>query len=105
MKTDSQTQLQILSDHVDMRPVTGELDEKIVDRNSIVQLDPDHPGFRDQEYRARRNQIAQIAMKYHPRDPIPDAPYTLEEHQVWATIWKALQPAQREHACAEYLAA
>ena len=106
MLTDSTNQnQQILLDHVDMRPVTGDLDEAIVDRNAIVQLDPDHPGFRDPEYRRRRNQIAQIAMKYNPRDPIPDAPYTTEEHQVWATIWKALRPAHQKHACAEYLEA
>jgi phenylalanine-4-hydroxylase len=96
------TNQSILLDHVDARPVTGDLDEAIVDRNTIVQLDPDHPGFRDAEYRRRRNQIAQIALKYHPRDPIPDAPYTPEEDQVWATIWKALQPAHQAHACAEY---
>jgi len=95
-------QSSILLDHVDARIVTGDLDEAIADRNAIVQLDPDHPGFRDPEYRRRRNQIAQIAMKYHPRDPIPDAPYTTEEHQVWSTIWKALQPAHQQHACAEY---
>ena len=92
----------VLLDHVDMRPVTGDLDEAIIDRNTIVQLDPDHPGFRDAEYRRRRNQIAQIALKYHPGDAIPDAPYTTEEHQVWSTIWKALQPAHQAHACAEY---
>jgi len=89
----------ILHDHVDGRLVT---DESVAGRNDIVQLDPDHPGFRDPEYRRRRNQIAQIAMKYHPRDPIPDAPYTSEEHQVWSTIWKALQPAHQLHSCAEY---
>jgi phenylalanine-4-hydroxylase len=101
-KTDPTSQL--LSDHVDMRPVAVDTDEAILDRNAIVQLDPDHPGFRDTEYRRRRNEIAQIAMKYHPRDPIPDAPYTIEEHQVWSAIWKALQPAHLEHACAEYRA-
>ena len=95
--------VQLLSDHVDMRPVAVDPDERISDRNAIVQLDPDHPGFRDLEYRRRRNQIAQIALKYHPRDPIPDAPYTDEEHQVWLTIWRALQPAHQQHACAEYL--
>jgi len=94
---------QLLSDHVDMRPVAVDPDEPVADRNAIVQLDPDHPGFRDLKYRQRRNQIAQIAMKYHPGDPIPDAPYTDEEHQVWLTIWRALQPAHRQHACAEYL--
>src|SRR3989475_10178805 len=94
----------LLADHVDMRPVAADADQSIADRNSIVQLDPDHPGFRDQEYRARRNQIAQLAMNYHPGDPIPDAPYTPEEHRVWQTIWTALGPAHQKHACAEYLA-
>ena len=93
----------LLSDHVDGRMVAIDSDEAVADRNAIVQLDPDHPGFRDQAYRARRNQIAQIAMKYQPGDPIPDAPYTNEEHQVWRAIWQALQPAHQKHACAEYL--
>ena len=103
MKMTTQTSQSLLSDHVDTRPVVA--DEKVADRNTIVQLDPDHPGFRDQEYRARRNQIAQLAMSYQPGDEIPNAPYTREEHEVWRAIWRALQPAHQEHACAEYLAA
>jgi phenylalanine-4-hydroxylase len=78
----------VLSDHVDVR---------------IVDLDPDHPGFRDREYRARRNAIADIAMSYRPGQLIPHAPYTELEHEVWQTIWNALGPAHRAHACAEYL--
>ena len=78
----------VLQDHVEVR---------------LVHLDPDHPGFRDSEYRARRNAIAQIATNYRTGDPIPDAPYTELEHGVWQTIWKALGPAHRAHACAEYL--
>lgn len=42
-------------------------------------------------------------MTYKPGSPIPAAPYTEEEHGVWRTIWKALGPAHREHACAEFL--
>jgi phenylalanine-4-hydroxylase len=90
----------LLSDHVDGRPVT---DDATAGRNDIVQLDPDHPGFRDAEYRARRNQIAQLAMNYQPGDQIPDAPYTEDEHRVWQTIWSALGPAHQQNACAEYL--
>jgi phenylalanine-4-hydroxylase len=97
-------QTPLLSDHVDARMVAIDADAPAADRNAIVQLDPDHPGFRDRNYRARRNQIAQLAMNYQPGDPIPDAPYTTEEHQVWRTIWQALGPAHQKHACAEYLA-
>ena len=93
----------LLSDHVDARPVSTE--DATAGRNDIVQLDPDHPGFRDAEYRARRNQIAQLAMNYQPGDQIPDAPYTDDEHRVWQTIWRALGPAHKQHACAEYLEA
>jgi phenylalanine-4-hydroxylase len=86
-----------------MRIVTGEMSDSAADRNTIVQLDPDHPGFRDAEYRARRNRIAQIALEYQPGTSIPDAPYTSEEHEVWRTIWEALDDAHKEHACREYL--
>jgi phenylalanine-4-hydroxylase len=94
-----------LSDHGDMRPVAVDSHLTTTDRNAIVQLDPDHPGFRDQEYRERRNQIAQLALSYKSGEEIPAAPYTTDEHAVWRAIWQALEPAHRQHACAEYLAA
>ncbi|MEO8433842.1 MAG: phenylalanine 4-monooxygenase [Pyrinomonadaceae bacterium] len=101
----TQSKKPLLSDHVDVRMVVtdAEPDKDRADRNTIVQLDPDHPGFRDQEYRARRNRIAQIALTYRPGQAIPDAPYLPEEHQVWRRIWEALKPAHQDHACSEYL--
>lgn len=99
----TQTDQTLLLDHVDMRIVATDIDAPVADRKQIVQLDPDHPGFRDPEYRARRNRIAQIALEYRPGMPIPDAPYTREEHTVWRTIWEALNLAHQEHACREYL--
>jgi len=92
----------LLADHTDMRVVPLDADEAPADRNRIVQLSPDHPGFRDLEYRARRNRIAQLALSYQAGQEIPEAPYTPEEHQVWRAVWKALEPAHRAHACAEY---
>jgi phenylalanine-4-hydroxylase len=94
----------LLSDHVDGRMVSAVGTPSSADRNTLVELDRDHPGFRDPEYRARRNRIARIAAEYKPGDPIPDAPYTPEEHGVWRTICEALAPAHAENACAEYLA-
>jgi len=93
----------VLHDHVDQRMVTANGDDDHGDRNALVQLDQDHPGFRDAEYRARRNQIAQIALSYRPGEVIPPAPYTAEEDGVWKKIWEALGPAHRKHACSEYL--
>ena len=94
----------LLADHADMRVVPLDADETPADRNKIVQLSPDHPGFRDPAYRARRNRIAQLALSYRPGEEIPEAPYTPEEHQVWRAVWNALEPAHRAHACAEYRA-
>src|SRR5947209_9316295 len=99
----TQAQSDLLRDHVDARFVMTDEDNAAQDRKLIVQLDPDHPGFRDSEYRARRNRIAEIALYYRPGTPIPDAPYTETEHEVWRRIWEAVEPAHRAHACSEYL--
>jgi phenylalanine-4-hydroxylase len=99
----AQAKQPLLLDHVDTRMVAAETLDPAADRNTIVQLDPDHPGFRDAEYRARRNQIARLALEYQPGTSIPDAPYTQEEHQVWQLVREALRPAHKRHACAEYL--
>lgn len=100
----TQTKQTPLLDHVDARAVAADPQEMAAEeRKQIVHLDPDHPGFRDAEYRRRRNRIARIALEHEPGTPVPDAPYTDEEHAVWRTVWTALEPAHRLHACAEYL--
>ncbi|MDX6710650.1 MAG: phenylalanine-4-hydroxylase [Blastocatellia bacterium] len=74
-----------------------------VEGRPLVQLDPDHPGFRDKAYRARRNTIAQIALDYRSGQPIPEAPYSKEEDELWGIIRNALEPVHAKHACAEFL--
>jgi len=69
----------------------------------LVPLDPDHPGFRDPVYRARRNAIAKLAFDYITGDPAPIVTYTDEEHAVWKHVRELLDPRHRDFACAEYL--
>jgi phenylalanine-4-hydroxylase len=93
----------LLRDHADMRMVSAELDQVDAQRNQLVQLNPDHPGFRDASYRARRNEIARLAMTYQGGSPIPDAPYTAEEDKVWQSIREVIAPQHKRYACLEYL--
>jgi phenylalanine-4-hydroxylase len=72
-------------------------------RRVMAKINPDHPGFRDLVYRARRDQIAQIALDYEPGTIVPDAPYTPEEDEVWRVIRRALKPKHELYACAEFL--
>jgi len=99
-----QSQRDIALDVVDSKTTAANSAiKREADARAIVELDPDHPGFRDPAYRERRNHIAQIAIDYMPGSPIPDAPYTEEEHEVWRIINHELDEAHEEFACKEYL--
>ncbi len=67
----------------------------------LVQLDPDHPGFRDAAYRARRNAIARIALEYRG-GPVPCVVYNQQENETWRAVWASLARLHEKYACAEY---
>lgn len=71
-------------------------------RDDLVVLDPDHPGFRDPDYRRRRNEIARLALEHRDGDPVPEVAYLPEEHAVWSAVWERLAPAHEALACSEY---
>lgn len=71
----------------------------------LVELDRDHPGFRDPSYRRRRDEIARLAHEHKDGEPVPRVPYTDEEHAVWREVWRHLSPLHEELACAPYLEA
>jgi phenylalanine-4-hydroxylase len=64
----------------------------------LVQLDPDHPGFRDAAYRTRRNAIAHLALT----GVVASVEYTPEEHATWREVWRNLAPLHERFACSEY---
>lgn len=65
-----------------------------------VELAADHPGINDPQYRARRNQIAALALEWRPGQPTPRAQYTPEEHAVWALVTAELARKHERLACA-----
>merc|ERR1719223_2070817 len=46
-------------------------------------ISDDHPGFRDEEYKARRTQIVKNAAQHRFGQPIPVVDYTEDEHKTW----------------------
>ncbi len=69
----------------------------------LVVLDPDHPGFRDPAYRARRDQIARLALAHQTGQRVVSVDYTAEEHETWRTVWGRLAPLHRARVCREIL--
>lgn len=69
----------------------------------IVQLDRDHPGFRDLGYRARRNAIARMALEHRLGDPILEVDYSEVEHGVWRVALEHLTPLHDRYACRQFL--
>lgn len=65
-------------------------------------LDMNHPGFADKEYRARRKVIAEIAFAYKYGDSIPNIPYTETEVETWKRVFDTVVELIPKHACIEY---
>ncbi|MEO8328924.1 MAG: phenylalanine 4-monooxygenase, partial [Candidatus Nanopelagicales bacterium] len=68
-----------------------------------VHLADDHPGFHDQEYRSRRNDIAAAAMDWSPGDLLPVIPYTDQEQEVWQVVAAELAAKHRRLAPSELI--
>ncbi|XP_039763650.1 tyrosine 3-monooxygenase [Pararge aegeria] len=69
------------------------------------ELDMNHPGFADKEYRERRKEIAEIAFGYKYGDPIPSISYSESENSTWQRVFNTVLELMPKHACKEYKAA
>ncbi len=67
-------------------------------------LPADHPGFSDDEYRRRRQAIADVGGAYRPGRAIPDVHYTADEDDLWRLVSSELAAKHQRLACAEFLA-
>lgn len=71
----------------------------------INQLELDHPGASDADYRKRRDRIAALAKNFRETGTITDVEYTAEEQKVWQIVATKLEEIQAERASEFYLEA
>src|SRR4029079_8262568 len=69
----------------------------------INQLDLDHPGANDPEYRKRRDYIASLSKKFRETGVITDVDYTDEEQGIWRHVATRLEELHQKHASPFYL--
>jgi monomeric phenylalanine-4-hydroxylase len=71
----------------------------------INQLELDHPGASDEEYRTRRDYIASLAKKFRETGEITDVDYNEEEQGIWRYVAERLEELHQKHASPFYLRA
>ena len=71
----------------------------------IEELDLDHPGASDEEYRKRRDHIARLSKQFRETGVITDVEYTAEEQGIWKHVAGRLEELHQKHASPFYLQA
>ena len=69
----------------------------------IVELEADHPGFSDPEYRRRRDEIALLAPPLDSGRPPQRVEYSPSEAVTWATVFNKLNALYPTHACRDFI--
>ena len=69
----------------------------------LVELEADHPGFNDPDYRRRRDEIGLLAPPFGSGEPPRRVAYTETETRTWATVFDKLSELYPSHACREFV--
>jgi len=94
--------------HLDPRVVPwfprkqSDLDLCIKTLDAGADLESDHPGFNDQEYRKRRQMICDLNASYKTGTEIPRWEYTADETATWGAVYRKLQSLFPKYACKQY---
>ncbi len=67
---------------------------------NINELELDHPGANDADYRKRRDHIAGLSKNFRETGMITDVEYTAEEQKVWQIVATKLEEIQSKRAIA-----
>lgn len=67
-----------------------------------AELESDHPGFSDQEYRERRRNIVANASTYKFGQSLPRVTYTKEEITTWGLVYNKLRNYTKQYAVSSY---
>ena len=68
----------------------------------VVDLDSDHPGFHDPDYRLRRDEIASLAPQITATADPEMVEYSEVERATWATVFNSLTELYPTHACESF---
>ena len=71
----------------------------------IEELQLDHPGASDPEYRKRRDYIAGLSKRFRETGEITDVDYSDEEQRMWRHVATRLEELHQKHASPFYLKA
>ncbi len=75
-----------------------------MDSNFLVDLDQDHPGFKDASYRAQRDQIARLASEYlkkreyNQKLELPVIKYEKSQHELWNHLYTTILSRYEKYA-------